>query len=232
MTPNEQKIVAICDHVQHTGILPPRTGEGVARFSDGTNMRAWWIYYRATCKMSGATPDRRVLASEVLHNDWLAYTAAAAPKMSEQHKIVAFRDHVQSTGELPGYRGGVEFGDSTNMRAWWDAYTRRCRNGRATPDSRLLGVDAIRVNWDQRNRGRTDCTEYINTFVDRVVETGRVPRRGDLDTFRDGVSMGRWWSMYMRKRHRDGTVPCNRLMRIPHIRTSWVRRQRAYTTST
>jgi hypothetical protein len=100
----EQKIVAFRDHVQRTGELPPNSGERVVKFEDGVNMRDWWDRYKDKCKKKdGVSPNQLLLKLDVLRKDLEDHQAIVPKKvtLTGKQKIVAFRDYVQRTGEIP-----------------------------------------------------------------------------------------------------------------------------------
>jgi hypothetical protein len=196
-------------------------------------MGSWWTHYKRRCKRNGTSPDKRLLELDVLRADWERYKAIV-PKPTMEQMIIACRDHVRVTGEIPSPSGEhVTTFNGTNMGMWLSRYMHRRQTTGTPPDPRLLEVDAIRASWNDRTTRRTDHADYVNTFVDHVVSTGHVPRRRGREVFDNGVSMGTWWSAYMRTCRRTGTPPCDRLMGVGPIRTSWelARRQTGNITS-
>ena len=98
----EQKIAAFRDVVEKIGKIPTQKGEHT--FEDGVNMGSWWGAYKRRCKTRGTSPDKRLLLVDVLRVSWERYRAIV-PKPTLEQMIIACRDHVSVTGEIPSPSG-------------------------------------------------------------------------------------------------------------------------------
>ena len=140
----DDKIGTFADHVKRTGKIPyaHHRGNRVARFKDRARMRDWWRSYKRHCKTSSTLPDARILAVDVLREDW--------EEEDSDRKICAFVSLMRAREDLPSIKGKrvAKFRNGTDMRVWWGSYKAKCALANVSPDPRLLDCHALRADWE------------------------------------------------------------------------------------